>query len=44
MEFAKLESAQVETVVNEAGDTQLRELNNLQLAFIGGGQGEVVAV
>jgi len=37
MEYAKIENAQLETTVNEATDTQLRELNNLQLAYVGGG-------
>jgi hypothetical protein len=44
MEQNKIENAQLETAMNEAGDVQLRELNNLQLAFIGGGTGEVAAV
>jgi hypothetical protein len=44
MEFAKIETAQLEAAVNEAAETQLRELNELQLAFVGGGQGEVVGL
>jgi hypothetical protein len=44
MEYAKIEDAQLQTTVNEAADVQLRELNSLQLAFIGGGTGEVAAV
>jgi hypothetical protein len=44
MEYAKIENAQLETAVNEAADAQLRELNSLQLAFVGGGAGEVAAV
>ncbi|HEX7560418.1 MAG TPA: hypothetical protein VF386_14545 [Usitatibacter sp.] len=41
MEYAKIENAQLETVVNEAMDAQLRELSDLQLAYVGGGCVEV---
>jgi hypothetical protein len=41
MEQTKIEIAQLEAAVNEATDDQLRELNNLQLAFVGGGTAEV---
>ncbi len=44
MEYAKIENAQLEAAANEATDAQLRELNDLQLAFVGGGVGEVLAV
>ena len=44
MELTKIESAYVESAVEQAAAAQLCELNDLQLAFIGGGQGEVVAV
>ena len=37
MEFAKIENAQLETAVNEAANAQLHELNDLQLAYVGGG-------
>ena len=41
MEYAKTEIAQLELIVNEAADVQLHELTDLQLAFVGGGGGEV---
>ena len=44
MEYDKIEHAQVEAATNQAAEDQLLELNDLRLAFIGGGQGEVVAV
>ncbi len=44
MEYAKIENAQLEAAVNEATDAQLRELNDLQFAFVGGGTGEILAV
>ena len=44
MEYDKSENAQIEAAVKAAADIQLRELSDLQLAIIGGGQGEVVAV
>jgi hypothetical protein len=40
MEQTKIESVQLEVAVNEAANAQLRELNELQLAFVGGGMGE----
>ena len=43
MENTILENAQLEAAVNEAMDAQLRELNDLQLAFVGGGVGDIVA-
>ncbi len=44
MEYAKIENAQLEAAANEATDAQLRELNDLQLACVGGGSGEVLPV
>ncbi len=44
MEYAKIENAQLQTAVNEAADAQLRELNDLQLAFVGGGSGEILPI
>jgi hypothetical protein len=44
MEHANIEIVKLESAVNEATDIQLRELNDLQLAIIGGGTGEVVFV
>jgi hypothetical protein len=41
MEYTKNEVAVVEKTAAEATDAQLRELNELQLAFVGGGVGEV---
>ena len=42
MEYAKIENAQLEAAVNEATNDQLRELNNLQLAFVGGGHADML--
>ncbi len=42
MEHSETEVAVIEKVAAEASDVQLRELNELQLAFVGGGSGEVV--
>jgi hypothetical protein len=42
MEHTKIEIEAVETTIAEATDCRLRELSDLQLAFIGGGMGEVV--
>ena len=42
MEHTKIEVAVIEKAVIEATDAQLRELNELQLAFVGGGVGEIV--
>jgi hypothetical protein len=41
MELTKNEVAAIEKTAAEATDAQLRELNELQLAFVGGGVGEV---
>jgi hypothetical protein len=43
MDRANLELAAIEDAVAEAIDGQLSELNDLQLAFVGGGVGEVTA-
>jgi len=40
MELNKAEVLNVEKVSNEAAEVQIRELNELQLAFVGGGIGE----
>ena len=44
MEHANIEVAIIEKTINEAGDAQLRELADLQLAIVGGGVGEVTLV
>jgi hypothetical protein len=44
MEQTKIENAQLEAAANEATEAQLRELNDLQLAFVGGGAGDTVLV
>ncbi len=41
MEHTKVETRIVEQTILEAADTQFRELNDLQLALVGGGNGEV---
>ena len=41
MEHTKVETRIVEQAILEAADTQLRDLNDLQLALVGGGNGEV---
>ena len=42
MEHTKNEVAIIEKTVLEAAEKQLRELNDLQLAFVGGGIGDVI--
>jgi len=42
MEFAKTEMTVVEVAVQEAARNELRELNDLQLALVGGGIGDVI--
>ena len=37
MEYNKFEVAEIQETVSEATDAQLRELSDLQLAFVGGG-------
>ena len=41
MENTKTEVAKIEGTIAKAADAQLRELNSLQLALVGGGNGEV---
>ena len=40
MEITKIETEVIEVAIAEALDAQLRELNTLQLALVGGGIGE----
>ncbi len=42
MEFTKTEVNAVEETVQEATLSEIRELNDLQLALIGGGIGDVI--
>ena len=42
MEINKIEVAVVEEAIKEAGEGQIRELQELQLALVGGGIGTVV--
>ena len=42
MEFAKTELAAVEETMQEAVQAEVRELNDLQLALVGGGIGDIV--
>jgi hypothetical protein len=44
MEFAKTEMTVIEEAVQEAGRSDIRELNDLQLALVGGGIGDVVVI
>lgn len=44
MEHIVIETAAIENAVSEAADAQIRELNDLQLAFVGGGTGEVTLI
>ena len=41
MENTKIEIARIEEVVKDVSEQQIRELNELQLALIGGGSGDV---
>ncbi len=43
MEHTKVEISSIQEVIVEVTDAQIRELNDLQLAFVGGGIGEVIA-
>ena len=43
MNFSKNEVAALEESVSAIAETQVRELTELQLAFVGGGIGDVVA-
>ena len=42
MEFAKTELNMIEETVQAAASNDIRELNDLQLALIGGGIGDVI--
>ncbi len=42
MEFTKMEQAVVEKTAAEAAEMQIRDLNDLQLMLIGGGNGAVI--
>jgi hypothetical protein len=42
MEHTQIEVAVIEKATSEAAEAQLLELNDLQLAFVGGGSGEIV--
>ena len=44
MQYANIEAVQLEIGTNDANDGELRELNDLQLAVVGGGGGEVAFV
>jgi hypothetical protein len=44
MEFTKAEIAVVEDAAVEATESNVRELNNLQLMLVGGGCGETVYI
>ena len=40
MELTKIETVALEIAIAKAADAQLLELNNIELAFVGGGIGE----
>jgi hypothetical protein len=42
MELTKVETLAVEKTLDDVREAQMRELNDLQLALIGGGIGEVI--
>ena len=42
MEFAKTELIAIEDAVNEAANTDIQALTDLQLTLVGGGVGDVV--
>jgi hypothetical protein len=42
MDRAAKEIAAIEQTVNEAAEAQINELNDLQLALVGGGSAEVI--
>ena len=42
MEFTKIEVTEVEQLINEVFEKDVRELADLQLAFVGGGIGDVI--
>ena len=41
MEITKTDVAKIEEAIAKATDSQVRELNSLQLTLVGGGSGEV---
>jgi hypothetical protein len=43
MEHTRTEISSIQETTDEATDAQLRELNELQLAFVGGGMGDNIA-
>ena len=42
MELTKIEVAAIEKTVTEVAECQIRDLNELQLALVGGGIGDVI--
>ncbi len=42
MEFTTKEILSIEKTLEEVAETQIRELNDLQLALVGGGTGSVI--
>ena len=42
MEFAQMEITSIERTVNEIAEREICDLSDLELAFIGGGIGEVI--
>ena len=42
MEVAKIEVAAIEEIIIQANGIEIRQLNDLQLALVGGGIGEVI--
>lgn len=44
MEHTKVEAAVLESTIAEATEVQLRDLNDLQLALVGGGTAEVTLI
>ena len=43
MEHTKMEVAVLEEVIAVASEVEIRELSDVQLAYVGGGIGEIVA-
>ena len=42
MEVARVEVAAIEEIMTQANEIEVRQLNDLQLALVGGGIGEVI--
>lgn len=42
MEVVKIEVAAIEEIIKQANGIEVRQLNDLQLALVGGGIGEVI--